>query len=86
MTTPQQQMSPQGIDAVREFLQAGRHLTPTGGSITLRAFRGSFAGGDYSAKLILDTYYPDIAQAMRAAALAKVGGHRDWAHKDHPNV
>ncbi len=62
----------EGVEAVGEFLRAGRHLKPDGGVVTLRTFLLQFKGHDFSAKYILDQYHPAIASAMRAASLARV--------------
>lgn len=65
------------IDQVAAFLQAGRHLTPSGEAVTLNKFRLAFlqsglAPRGFPTMRVLKDYFPAHEKAMRAASLAKV--------------
>lgn len=65
------------IDQVAAFLQAGRHLTPSGEAVTLNTFKKDFrqhstVPSAFPIIKVLKDYFPAHEKAMRAASLAKV--------------
>ena len=72
-----QQLDKAHIGQVAEFLQAGRHLTPSGEAVTLNAFKKDFrqhstVPAAFPTMKVLKDYFPAHEKAMRAASLAKV--------------
>ena len=65
------------IDQVEAFLQAGHHLTPSGGTVTLNTFKKDFrqhatVPSAFPIVKVLKDHFPDHEKAMRAASVAKV--------------
>lgn len=71
MSTNAQPANQEGHDAVSAFIRAGRHLTPSGSSITLNTFKKQFAHCGFVPRPILATHFPDIERAMCAASMAR---------------
>lgn len=61
----------EGFREVLASLQAGRHLLPSGGMVTLRTFKQQFAGRGFPVALILRVHFPNIERAMRHASMTR---------------
>lgn len=61
-----------GLPEVLASLQAGRHLLPSGGVVTLRTFKQQFNGRDFPVVSILRQHFPDIERAMRHASMTRL--------------
>lgn len=60
-----------GLHEVLASLQAGRHLLPSGGVVTLRTFKQQFNGRGFPVALILREHFPNIERAMRHASMRR---------------